>query len=150
MSDTYLTGPGMQMTLHFALGLPDGSEVDSTFDKAPATFRWGDGSLLPGFEQALVGLPAGTETTVTIPAEAAFGAPNPNNVHTFRRDQMPTELEPEAGMMLAFTDPGGNELPGVIAAVEGDLVRVDFNHPLAGHDIVFRVHILDVRPTMES
>ncbi len=140
----------MQMTLHFALRLADGTEVDTTFGKAPATFRWGDGSLLPGFEQALEGLAAGAEQELHVPAAAAFGAPNPNNVHTFTRDRLPADVDPEEGLMLAFTDPGGNELPGVVRAIEGNLVRVDFNHPLAGRDILFRVHVIDVRPIAES
>ncbi len=140
----------MQVTLHFSLHLDDGVQVDSTFDKAPATFRWGDGNLLPGFEAALQGLQAGSEHSLQVPAAAAFGAPNPNNVHTFRRDQLPAGVEPEEGLMLAFTDPGNNELPAVIRSVEGNLVRVDFNHPLAGRDILFKVQIIDVRPVQDE
>ena len=52
-------GPDTQVTLHFAIELEDGSLVDSTFDKTPATFIVGDGNLLPGFEQALFGLTQG-------------------------------------------------------------------------------------------
>jgi FKBP-type peptidyl-prolyl cis-trans isomerase SlpA len=48
--------------LHFALRLENGDTVDSTFDKAPATFKVGDGNLLPGFEAALFGFKAGERT----------------------------------------------------------------------------------------
>ena len=50
---------GTRVTLNFALILEDGSEVDTNFDGAPASFSVGDGSLLPGFERALFGLKSG-------------------------------------------------------------------------------------------
>jgi hypothetical protein len=56
MTDSHLQelriGPDKEVTLHFALKLDNGDVVDSTFDKKPATFKVGDGNLLPGFEQA--------------------------------------------------------------------------------------------------
>lgn len=150
MSDARQIGPGMQVTLHFSLQLEDGELVDSTFGKSPATFTWGDGSLLPGFEAAMQGLCAGAEASLRVAADEAFGAPNPNNVHSFQRAQLPADADLRPGLMLAFTDPGGNELPGVIAAVQGETVRVDFNHPLAGRDILFKVQIIDVRPVTSN
>ena len=49
-------GHDSEVTLHFTLKLPNGDVVDTTLDKQPATFKVGDGSLLPGFEQVLFGL----------------------------------------------------------------------------------------------
>ena len=59
-------GPERQVTLHFAIKLESGDVVDSTFDKQPATFKVGDGNLLPGFEQALYGLKAGDKRSLPI------------------------------------------------------------------------------------
>lgn len=73
-----------EVTLHFALRLENGDTVDSTFDKAPATFKVGDGNLLPGFEAALFGFKAGDKRTLTIAPENAFGQPNPQNVQIIR------------------------------------------------------------------
>ncbi|MDO2098155.1 FKBP-type peptidyl-prolyl cis-trans isomerase, partial [Escherichia coli] len=75
------------VTLHFALKLEDGNVVDSTFDKQPASFKVGDGNLLPGFEQALFGLKNGDNRTLTILPEQGFGQPNPQNVQIMPRDQ---------------------------------------------------------------
>ena len=65
MSDTRI-GPDREITLHFALKLDSGEVVDSTFDKKPATFRFGDGNLLPGFEAAIQGLKAGDKRSLRI------------------------------------------------------------------------------------
>lgn len=62
MTDTRI-GQNTEVTLHFALHLENGDTVDSTFDKAPATFKVGDGNLLPGFENALFGFKAGDKRT---------------------------------------------------------------------------------------
>ena len=57
-------GQNTEVTLHFALRLENGDTVDSTFDKSPATFKVGDGNLLPGFEAAIFGFKAGDVRTL--------------------------------------------------------------------------------------
>ena len=143
-------GPDTQVTLHFAIELEDGSLVDSTFDKTPATFIVGDGNLLPGFEQALFGLTQGAEERLLIKPEHGFGQPNPDNVQRMRVDDFDSETDLSPGMMLSFADANGSELPGVIDRVEGDQVYVDFNHPLAGRDLFFKVSILAVNSAPEA
>jgi len=133
-----------KVTLNFALLLDDGSEVDSNFGKDPATFAVGDGSLLPGFERALFGLLPGAEAEFLVKPENAFGQPNDNNIQVVGRDQFEEALELERGMVFAFADAAGSEVPGVVADFDDTEVTIDFNHPLAGRTITFRVHIHDV------
>lgn len=136
-------GEHSRVTLHFSLQLDDGTEVDSTFDGEPATFSVGDGSLLPGFEKALFGLKAGDEAEVEMPPEAGFGQRNPENIQKVRRDHFSPDIELEPGLVVSF-DNGGGELPGVVREVGEDEVTVDFNHPLAGQTLNFRVKIISV------
>ncbi|MGB0957114.1 MAG: FKBP-type peptidyl-prolyl cis-trans isomerase [Litorivicinus sp.] len=133
-----------QVTLHFSIALKGGAEVDSTFNKTPATFVVGDGNLLPGFERALFGLKAGDEASLDIAPHEGFGQANPDNVQRMPLANFNDELSP--GLMLSFADANGSELPGVVDRIEGDDVYVDFNHPLAGQDLVFKVAILAVHP----
>lgn len=136
-------GPGTRITLTFELRLASGERVDGTGD-TPASCFYGDGSLPPGFEAALLGLPAGTEQTLTIPAEQAFGEPSENNVQMLRRTDFGPGIELAEGLVVSFTDAQNAELPGVVRRLLGDLVEVDFNHPLAGRDLLFDVHIHNV------
>jgi FKBP-type peptidyl-prolyl cis-trans isomerase SlpA len=131
-----------QITMHFELALEDGQLVDSNFDKAPAEFKFGDGSLLEAFEDVLLGLKEGDECEFTMPPEKEFGQHNPNNVQTMPRSQFDMDLE--EGMIVSFADVGKNELPGVIASIAEDEVTVDFNHPLAGRTLTYRVKIVSV------
>ena len=135
---------GMSVTLHFSLVLEDGHIIDSNFESEPATFSVGDGNLLPGFESTLMGLVNGDEREFTIPPEQAFGQHNPQNVQAVERGNFDQE-ELELGAMFSFQN-GDGELPGVIGDVDDNEVMIDFNHPLAGKNIICQVKIIDIAP----
>jgi len=138
-------GPNTRVTLHFSLLLESGEEIDTTRRTRPATFTVGDGSLLPGFERALFGLTAGADDQLRIPATDGFGEQREDNLRFMPASQFGNGVVPEPGLVVSFAGPGG-ELPGVVRSIEGDLVVVDFNHPLAGKTVIFDVSILQVDP----
>lgn len=138
-------GQDMQVTMHFSLALENGEQVDSTFDKQPATFKVGDGNLLPGFEQQLFGLKAGDKRTFQIAPEQGFGQHNPQNMQIMPRSQF-EGMELSEGLLVIFNDAAKAELPGVVKSFDERQVTVDFNHPLAGKSLAFDVEILEVKP----
>ncbi|WP_341521309.1 FKBP-type peptidyl-prolyl cis-trans isomerase [Pseudomonas sp. G.S.17] len=137
-------GQNTEVTLHFALRLENGDTVDSTFDKAPATFKVGDGNLLPGFEAALFGFKAGDKRTVQVLPENAFGQPNPQNVQIIPRSQF-KDMDLSEGLLVIFNDAANTELPGVVKVFDDEQVTIDFNHPLAGKTLNFEVEIFEVK-----
>ena len=139
---------GSRVTLNFALKLDNGDVGDTTFERAPASFTLGDGSLLPGFERRLLGLRKGARASFTVPPEDAFGQPNPANVQRFKRTVFGEGMELSEGLVVSFADAQRAELPGVISGFEGDEVVVNFNHPLSGRHILFEVEIVDVGPPL--
>lgn len=138
-----LIGSDKTVTLHFAIKLDSGDLVDSTFGKKPATFKVGDGNLLPGFEQSLFGLKAGDKRSLSIPPEKGFGPQNPQNVQTMARSQF-DGMELSEGLMILFNDAANAKLPGVIKAFDAQQVTIDFNHPLAGKTLTFDVEVIEV------
>ena len=140
---------GTQVTLHFALKLSNGEVIDSTFEGDPAQFIVGDGNFLEGFEKKLLGLKAGAKEIFLIDPENGFGQINPNNRQDIPREQFGEEIPLEPGLVLAFVDAQDTELPGIVVALNDDIVTVDFNHPLAGHDIEFEVEIIAVDPLVK-
>ncbi|MCZ4373041.1 FKBP-type peptidyl-prolyl cis-trans isomerase [Vibrio diazotrophicus] len=133
------------VTLHFTIKLKDGSVADSTHNLGkPAKFVIGDGSLSENFEKCLIGMTAGQAQAIELIAEDAFGQPNPDNIHHMDRAKFIGETEVEVGTIMAFSGPDGMEIPGIITEIVGDSVTVDFNHPLAGQDVIFDVEILSV------
>jgi FKBP-type peptidyl-prolyl cis-trans isomerase SlpA len=138
-------GTGSEVVLHFDLKLADGSAADSTrVNNKPAKLVIGDGNLTPSFEACLLGLKCGDKKSFTLEAVNAFGMPNPDNIYHMERSKFGADTPADEGMIIAFTQPDGSELPGIIRAVAGDSVTVDFNHPLAGQQITFDVEILSV------
>lgn len=137
-------GPNTTVKLNFALKLENGEVVDSNLGGEPVSCSIGDGNLLPGFEQAMFGLKAGDTADLSIGAEQGFGAYREENLQVFDRDQFADELE--VGAVVSFSDAARSELPGVIVAIKNARVEVDFNHPLAGRNLIFQVEIHDVQP----
>lgn len=137
-------GSDKEVTLHFAIKLDNGDVVDSTFDKNPATFKVGDGNLLPGFEQAIYGLKAGDKRTLEISPEQGFGQGNPQNLQVMPRSQF-QDMELSEGLLVIFNDAANTELPGVVKTFDEKQVTIDFNHPLAGKTLSFDVEIIEVK-----
>lgn len=141
-------GEGTRVTLHFSLSLEDGELIDSNFDGQPATFEVGDGNMLPGFERALFGLEPGSRASFTIPPEDGFGLHQQENIQRLSRGSFAADTVLEEGLVMSFDDRGQGELPGIISKIDSSFVWVDFNHPLAGRTIVFKVAIIDVAPAV--
>ena len=137
-------GENTLVTLHFSLSLNDGAIVDSTFDKQAAKFEYGDGQLPEGFQSYLEGMSAGDKGEWQVPPEKSFGMPNPNNQQIMKRKDFPADMELVEGLMVSFSDANKSELPGVVKAFDESEVTVDFNHPLAGETLSFKVEIIAV------
>lgn len=134
------------VTLHLSLSLEDGHVAESTFNDEPLTFTMGDGTLVRGLELGLYGLRPGDSQRLMLHPEQAFGLRDPDKVHHLPRADFGAEIELEPGLIVGFEAAGGEELPGTVISMDADYVAVDFNHPLAGRNIIFDVEIIDVLP----
>ena len=139
-------GPGSEVLMHFSLSLVDGTVADSTNEGEPLRFVMGDGTLIEGLELVLYGLKQGDRQCLSIEPRDAFGFPDEDNIHTLPRSEFPADIPLEAGLIIGFTTPSGEEVPGAIKEIREDEVVVDFNHPLAGNEIIFDVEILEIKP----
>lgn len=137
---------GCRVTLDFSLILRDGTLVDHSRDGEPLTITIGRDELVAGLEQRLLGLCPGDKRHFEIPAADAYGPRLEENIQVVPREHFPPELVAEPGVIMGFTLPSGEEVPGRIMAIDDVEATVDFSHPLAGHDLVLDVEILAVEP----
>ena len=139
---------GSKVELHFEVSLENGTIIDSTFNRGePVSLTIGDGNLLEGFEKVLINLQAGDTRTAHLAPDDAFGQRNPDNIQTFSHAQFATAGGiPEVGSMIEFADKSNTTLVGVVSEVTDNDIKVDFNHPLAGQNILFKVQIFKVTP----
>lgn len=91
--------------------------------------------VIPGFEKALLAMRAGQEKKVKIAPEDAYGQPSAEYVVRVNASEFSKESAPQVGATVA-TSTGAR---GTVTAVEGDKVTIDFNHPLAGKTLVFKI-----------
>ncbi len=136
--------PGSRVKLHLKLSLEDGTEALSTLGEPPLECVLGDGTLREGMELALYGLTEGEEQTITLTPEQGWGPRDPALIRELSRSDFPAELSPEVGQIIAFDNGEGESLPGTILEVDETRVKVDFNHPLAGREVIFWVRVLEV------
>jgi FKBP-type peptidyl-prolyl cis-trans isomerase SlpA len=126
--------------------LMNGLIADSTkVNGKPSWLVMGDGSFSSAFENELLGKQAGDNLVFELEAEEAFGKANPDLIQFMDISQFPNDLELKKGAIIAFDQPSGGQLPGLIRQVEGSSVKVDFNHPLAGEKVVFEIEIKQVK-----
>ncbi len=130
---------------HMTLKLSDGSVADSSrANGKPSVIELGNDSVSEAMEAELVGRKVGEMVKFTLRAKDAFGEPDPNLIQFMDIHQFPQDLELKEGAVVAFEQPNGSSLPGILSEIQGHSVKVDFNHPLAGHDVTFEVEILSI------
>ena len=142
--DALQIAPGSQVTLHLSIAFPDGTVVENTFDDEPVTFTIGDGFLDEGLELALIGLKAGDQQSLTLMPGQAFGVLDSESIKLIPLSSFKDDMSLEPGVIIAFTSSEGEELAGTVREVREDDVEIDFNHPLAGREIIFKVEVLSV------
>jgi len=132
------------VTLHFSLTLADGTPVDGTKDGEPMTFTMGDGAMIAAFEEVILGLGIGDKQQVSLDPRDTFGFPEQENKYWMNKSEFDPDIELEEGLMIEFSTPAEDYVPGIIMEISDDKVLVDFNHPLAGHEVVFSVEVLEI------
>lgn len=150
---------GDSVTLEYTGKLDDGTVFDTSKESVaqeaglaeaqpdreytPLTVEVGGGQVIEGMDEGLVGLEAGETETLTIPPEKAYGEPSEENIEEFETEELREMLGgqlPEEGSYLEAQD--GSQ--GEIVHVDEDVIRADFNPPLAGETLTFDVEIIDV------
>jgi FKBP-type peptidyl-prolyl cis-trans isomerase SlpA len=130
--------------MHYSIALSDGTVIESSFDDEPVEVTMGGGDITGGMELALFGLAEGESQTLTLTPEQGFGLRDEENISDMPLSDFPDDLPAETGLSFSFETPDGQEIPGTVVRLKDDFVEVDFNHPLAGHEIVFTVEVLRI------
>jgi len=135
---------GDKVRVHYTGKLDDGTVFDSSIDRDPLEFTIGDGMIIPGFEQAVIGMSPGDSKVETIATENAYGPHLEEMVVVVDRQQMPPEIEPEVGQQLQIQQPTGQVIPVIITDVSPSAVTLDANHPLAGEELTFEINLVEI------
>ncbi len=135
---------GDLVRVHYTGRLADGTIFDTSMEREPLEFTLGEGELIPGFEQAVFGMTAGENKTATILADQAYGPHRAERVIDVERHHLPSDLQPELGQRLQMTRPDGTTINVVVTTITETQVTLDANHPLAGHDLIFDLILVEI------
>lgn len=136
---------GDTITVEYEGRLEDGTVFDSS-DKheEPLQFTVGEGKIIKGFDQAVVGMKVGEKKEVTVPPDQAYGQHNPELVRDLPKNVFPEDQEIQRGMVFMMSLPDGRQVPVRIAEVGDEQVKVDLNSPLAGKTLTFTIKVVSI------
>ncbi|MBF2014665.1 MAG: peptidylprolyl isomerase [Rivularia sp. T60_A2020_040] len=135
---------GNNVKVHYTGKLDDGTVFDSSVEREPLQFSLGSGNVIPGFEEAIIGMTPGESKTATIPPDQAYGPQREELVITVEKEQIPTDLSVEIGQQLQISQNDGQVIPVIVTDVSDSKVTLDANHPLAGQQLTFDIELVEV------
>jgi peptidylprolyl isomerase len=135
-------GKGKTITIHFTASLKNGDVIESTRNGDPIQMTLGKNALFGHLEDEIAVMKTGERKMIEIPCADAFGDYRNDLIITLPIGSFPDEVQVGERYMLVLND--DENLPVFVTEIEGDLVTVDGNHPLAGKDLVFEIELLSV------
>jgi len=125
--------------------LENGSVFDSNVNKTPLVFTLGAHTVIPGFEDAVIGMSRGQVKTVHIPVDRAYGPYRSDLFMTVNRSLFPAGTPPEIGKYYSVRNPADGSTNVVkVVGVSRDTVTIDQNHTLAGQNLTFTIRLVGI------
>ncbi len=135
---------GDSVLVHYTGKLADGTVFDSSRERQPIQFQVGAGQVIPGVENAVIGMSVGDSKTAKIPSDEAYGPHREDMIVTIDRSQLPADLDPRVGQRLELTQENDQTVLVTITALSDKNITLDGNHPLAGKELTFELELVQV------
>lgn len=135
---------GDTVRVHYTAKLEDGKVVDTTADQDPWQFTLGEGRVIPGFKEAIIGMNPGESKTVKVPSDRAYGPHRRERILVIDRGRLPKHITPEVGQHLRIPQQDGITATVTVTAVSESKVTIDGNHPLTGKDLTFAIELVEI------
>lgn len=135
---------GDTVKIHYTGKLNDGTVFDTSEGSDPLSFTIGNGQVIPGFEEAVIGMAENEKKNVTIPPDKAYGERNEEMVINVPRKQVPPDINPETGQRLQMQGPNEQMIIVEVTEVSDESITLDANPPLAGKDLIFDIELVEI------
>ena len=135
---------GDVVRVHYKGYFDDGTVFDTSRNAEPFEFTLGNDMVIPGFENAIIGMKVGDVRTVKIPPEEGYGERREDLIIEVDRNQVPPDIQPEVGMMLQLQSGQGEAIPVMVTAISDTTITLDGNHPLAGKQLNFEIELVEI------
>ena len=142
-ADDLVVGPGKKVSVDYTLTV-DNKQLETSVGKVPLSYVVGGHNIIPGLENQLNGMRVNEEKVVTVAPKDAYGEIDPKAFREFPKTALPPSTDLKVGAHLLATGADGSRIPVEITKIDGDKVTINFNHPMAGKTMVFKVKILKI------
>jgi peptidylprolyl isomerase len=136
--------PGDTVKIHFTGKMQDDTVVETSQDRGPLEFKIGEGDVISGLEQGIIGMQVGDKKTLTISPEEAFGLPRDELMVDLNKGDIPEGIKLAVGVHLNIQASDGQTFKVKVVDVKEDTVTLDANHPLAGVTLIFDVELIEI------
>jgi peptidylprolyl isomerase len=135
---------GDTVRVHYTCKLSNGTVIDSSQGQEPLEFTLGKGEIIKGLEDAVMGMKVGQSKTTTVAPEQTYGLRHEEWMIDVARDKLPEDFRPEVGLHYELPRENGQSSLATVTHVSQTTVTLDFNHPLAGKNLIFEVTLLEI------
>ena len=135
---------GDTVKIHFTGKLQDETVIETSKDRDPLEFKIGEGNVIPGLEQGVIGMAAGDKKTIAVSPEEGFGQQQEDLVVDLKKSEFPEDVEFAVGAYLNIETSDSKEFKAKVVEIKEDTVALDANHPLAGITINYDVELLEI------
>lgn len=135
---------GQRVSIHYTGTLDSGEVFDSSDGREPLAFVVGQGRVIPGFENGVLGMKVGEDRKLSIHPADAYGERDAQRIFEVPRQRL-GDLKAEVGMQLGLQMGNGHQAMATVTAVSAENVTLDLNHPLAGQTLHFAINVVDIK-----
>lgn len=135
---------GNTVKVHYTGKLSNGQVFDSSEGKTPLEFTIGNGQIIKGFENGVIGMEVGEKKTLNVPAEEGYGEHREELVAVVDKNNIPEHIDLAVGRQLQLQQQDGQQFNVTITDISDKDVTLDANHPLAGKELVFDVEMVSI------
>jgi peptidylprolyl isomerase len=135
---------GDTVSVHYTGTLSDGTIFDTSADRDPLRFTIGQHRVIPGFENAVVGMDLGESKTVDIPVHEAYGPRDERMITQVARGDIPASVKLALNDRLQVRRQDGGTMVVTVTKISDTNVTLDGNHPLAGQDLTFKIELVEI------
>jgi peptidylprolyl isomerase len=130
--------------IHYTCKLTDGTVVESSVKGKPIEFVVGKGGVIKGLDEAVAKMKIGETNTIRVAPEKAYGPRREEWVLEAGRDRFSEDWRPEVGLHFEIPGENSESRTATVTRVSSSTVTLDFNHPLAGKELIFEVSLLEI------
>ncbi len=135
---------GNRVKIHYTGKDKNNKVFESTVTSGPVEFIIGDGQAIPGIDEAIIGMKIDEAKSVIIPPEKAYGEISKNLIFRYNKEEVFEDMELTVGQLIEVPQDDEKSIVVKVIKLTDKTVTLDGNHPLAGEELIFDIHILNI------